>query len=330
MTSHRNVLILFLILSLSFLGGCSYFGFGQAALPPPTEVATATPRATPAAAMPVVEEVAETEAVVEVEVTDEPEPPAEMVVETAEVMTPTNALTSTSSLADEPAPTIERETVAFTANLGLATFSAYRLNVSAVFSGTRLGQPAAGTLKGLFEATRNPEARHWRIEMAGDIVQEFATLGETVELYDINGFIYMQNPQDGSWLGMPGFVVKGLIPQEIYTPEAHIRLPATAELLPGEEVINGAATRRYAFGPEDIVVEGATYDHIEGTIWVALQGNYIVRYEATVSSQQEKLTAGGIELLDSGVVTMVYEVSDVNGVFTISPPAGATGGLFFR
>lgn len=321
MINHQNVVILFLVSSLVFLGGCSYFGFGQADLPPPTEVVTATPSATPAETA---------TAVVEVEATDEPEPPAEVVVESTEVMTPTNVLTSASDLASEPAPIIERETVAFTANLGLVTFSAYRLNVSAVFSGTRQGQPAAGSLEGLFEVTRNPEARHWRIEMAGDIVQEFASLGQTVELYDINGFIYMQNPQDGSWLGMPGFVVKGLIPQEIYTPEDHIRLPATVELLPGEEVFNGVATRRYTFGPQDIVVEGATYDHIEGTIWVALQGDYIVRYEATVSSRQEKLTAGGIELLDSGVVTVVYEVSDVNGAFTISPPAGATGGLFFR
>lgn len=339
MTKSKSLLSLLLILLALFIGGCNYsFGFASATPAAPAVIATAAPVEAPVEVETGVTDAVETDAAIVVESTGEPvaaaaaeaDQSAGIVVETTGVITATEPYTNSGNLSGELVPTVKEEKVEFTAGLGLATFSAYRLNFSAVFSGTRQGQPAAGSLNGLFEVTRNPEARHWRVELAGDTFSELASFGEVVELYHIGNTIYLQNPQDGAWLGMPAFLVNSLIPPEIYTPEDQISLPATAVPQPGEEIINGVVTRRYTFGPQDIVVEAATYDHIEGTIWVAVEGNYVVRYEATVSGQQQKLAVSGMELLDSGVATMVYEVSDVNGALTISPPAGAAGGFFFR
>ena len=131
-----------------------------------------------------------------------------------------------------------------------------------------------------------------------------------------------------------------MLPGGVPTPEESIEVPVSAVLQPGTEMINGVVTQRYAFGPDDLADElEAKYDHVEGTIWVAVEGDYIAEYEATVSGQFAdvvveaeaksgqfgNLLGGDLSLIDEGTITMRYELLDANDSFTIAPPAGVGG-----
>ena len=108
-------------------------------------------------------------------------------------------------------------------------------------------------------------------------------------------------------------------------PEKSIDLPATAVLQPGEEVVNGVVTQRYTFGLDDLADSGTQYEAVKGTVWVAVDGDYVVKYESTITGEFDNLSAGSMDLMDQGTIVMSYEVSDVNGDFSIQPPTDAQG-----
>jgi hypothetical protein len=215
------------------------------------------------------------------------------------------------------------EAVTFTAETGLGDFSTYKMSFATEFDGTRDGQPTQGNLGGLLEITKNPAAQHWQINMGGNAFSNLSLLGGGMEMYDVDNTIYIQNPGDGSWIGMPAMLVQSMLPSEMYNPEDNIDLPATAILQPGEESVNGVLTQRYTFGKNDLSGDISKLDEVEGTVWVAVDGNYVVKYEAVVTGEFDNLTAGDMTVLDEGTINMMYEVTDVDGDFTISPPAGA-------
>jgi len=240
-------------------------------------------------------------------------------------ITDTDADTVVSEATDEGSTLAETAAVPFTATTGLDTFSAYRMNFLTDFDGSRKGQATQGTMNGLLEITRKPQAKHWQMNMSGDTFGELSTLG-SMELYDFGKMMYIQNPLDATWLGVPADLVKTMLPvpiDDMYRPEESIDLPATAVLQPGEEVVNGVVTQRYTFGPDDLA--DTRYEAVEGTIWVAVDGDYVVKYESTVTGEFDNLSAGGMDLMDKGTIVMSYEISDVNGDFSIQPPADAQG-----
>jgi len=224
----------------------------------------------------------------------------------------------------EPANVEPAKSEPFTATTGLADFSAYRLKFATEFDGTRAGQPAAGTLNGAFEVTKPQNAQHWKLEMTGDVFQELAVLGGSMELYNIADTIYIQNPGDNSWIGIPAMLVESMLPAEMYNPEDSIELPANATRQPGTEMVNGVESVRYTFGKDDLSGDTANLESVEGTVWVAAGSGTVVRYQAKMTGTFTDLTAGGIKLLDEGTITMRYDVTDTNGDFSIRPPEGAT------
>ena len=164
------------------------------------------------------------------------------------------------------------------------------------------------------------------MKMSGDTFGDLAALG-SVELYDFGNLMYIQNPMDGTWLGVPAELVKTMLPvpiDDMYRPEENIDLPITAVPQPGQEVINGITTQRYTFGRNDLA-QGAQYEAVDGTVWVAVDGDYVVKYEATISGKFDNLSAGGMDLMDEGTIVMSYNITDANSDFTIQPPAGAQG-----
>lgn len=210
----------------------------------------------------------------------------------------------------------------FTATVGLDTFSTYHMDFSSEFEGTRQGQPTSGELSGFLEVTKNPAAQHLLVKMTGETFQSFAPLGE-LEIIDLGSTFYLKSPQDGQWLGIPAFFVKTMLPDGMYNPEDSIDLPATAVPQPGTELVNGVLTRRFTFDQADLGEVAANYENAAGTIWVAVDGNYVVKYEATLTGQHSNLTAANVTLLDEGTITMRYELSEVNGNLVVTPPDGA-------
>jgi hypothetical protein len=239
------------------------------------------------------------------------------------------------------AATNQGEPEPFTATTGLEQFSSYRLNFTGEVDGTKDGQPSSGSLAGFLDVTNYPKAQHLRVDVDGDTFSTLAPLG-TIEVYDVDNTFYIQNPQDGSWITLPAFLVNTMLPDGVPSPEDSIELPVTAVPRPGREVVNGIVTQRYTFDADDLAVEHQSkYDDVQGTIRVAVDGNYIISYEATVkgqftdavaeakakSGQLDDLLVSDLSFIDEGTVTMRYDLLDVNNNFSIAPPKKA-GGLF--
>jgi hypothetical protein len=216
------------------------------------------------------------------------------------------------------------EAVPFTATAGLERLRSYRMNFEADFDGSQQGRPASGTISGLFEVTKDPSAQHWLINTSGETLRQLVPVG-SIELYSIENTMHFQNPQNGSWMSLPKFLVEGMLPEGISNPEDSIELPQTAVLQPGQEIVNGLATRRYTFGPDDGAVDGASFESVDGTIWVAVEGDFVIKYEADVTGQFEEFAVGGMRFLDEGTLTMMYELNDINGEFTIEAPVQSAG-----
>jgi hypothetical protein len=248
----------------------------EVAIPTPTALATPTATATPTE----VAEIATVEPAAEA--TEDEVQPAGTVEEIE--TPPVDESPATSE--PEPALPVTLASEPFTATIGLDSFAAYRVDVSSAFTGTLKGEPTSGDIVGLLEATKNPEARHLRVEMNGETLKTLSPLG-VIEIYDIGDTFYLQNPTDGT------------------------------------ETINGVATRRYIFGPDDLTGGSANYDEVDGTIWVATEGNYVVRFEASLSGRHDNLAVSGTTLLDEGTITMRYDLSEVNGDLSIERPADA-------
>lgn len=213
--------------------------------------------------------------------------------------------------------------VPFTATTGLDEFSAYRMNYTVSFDGTRGRQPTSGIAEGTLEATNNPDAQHLQTTLAGEAFRQLGVLG-TMELYHVNDSIYFQDLQDGTWTGVPERLVNRFLPDGVPAPEDYVVLPDSAVRQPGRKIVNGVVAQRYTFDRNDLT-EARNYDDAEGTIWVASNGDYIVRYEATLSGRHENLAAGGVGLIDEGTISIMYELSDVNDSLNIEAPRGAKG-----
>jgi hypothetical protein len=213
--------------------------------------------------------------------------------------------------------------IPFTATTGLDRLPVYHMDFTVKFDGTREGRPTSGDMAGTLEATNDPDAQHLKATLKGPTASQFG-LPETVELYQVNDAVYFKNPQDGAWIGVPGRMVSRYLPDGIPTPEDYVELPVTAVRQPGRRTVNGVVTQRYTFGRDDLA-DGRNYTDAEGTIWVAVDGNYVVRYEATFSGRHEKLAVGGVQLMDNGTISVVYELSHVADDLVIKAPQGARG-----
>jgi hypothetical protein len=245
-------------------------------------------------------------------------------VEGADETLPTEHEITTSQDSSDEATLVSRgRALPFTATTGLDDFSAYRMDYTVSFDGTRGRQPMSGIAEGTLEATKRPAAKHVQATLAGDAFRQLGVLG-TMDLYHVNDTIYFQDPQDGAWTGVPERLVSRFLPDGIPAPEDYVVLPERAVRQTGRSVVNGVVAQRYTFERDDLP-DARNYDDAEGTIWVASNGDYIVRYEATFSGRHENLAAGGVELMDEGTIAITYELSDVNDSLNIEAPKGARG-----
>ena len=245
-------------------------------------------------------------------------------LEGADEIIPTELEIATSEdSSDEGTLPNQGRAVSFTATTGLDEFSAYRMDYTVSFDGTRGRQPMSGIAEGTLEATNSPYAQHLRATLAGDAFRQLGVLG-TMELYHVDDTIYFQDPQDGVWTGVPERLVNRFLPDGMPAPEDYVVLPDSAVRQPGRSIVNGIVTQRYTFDLDDLA-DDRNYGGAEGTIWVASDGDYIVRYEATFSGRHENLAAGGVELMDKGTISILYELSDVNDSLNIEAPKGARG-----
>lgn len=297
-----------IILLLLFTAACGSEDENESAVTEsqaPAEAAPAEPAETAA------ENATETEASVETEPTEEAS--AAMAEATEE---PTAEPASTEEAAAVESASTEETDLSIVP--GLEDFSSYRVSFTMDFDGTSGDQPAVGTVDMLLEVTKEPPARHLSMSMSGSTVEQIGGENET-ELYEVEDTFYLYNSAMGEqWISMPNTESEAFT-QGFFAPDEDLDLPESANCESEPATINGVLARKCIFDATDLEeTTEATYESIEGEVWLAVDGNYVVKYVANIEGFEPGEMEAGI--FDFGSVKMQYELMDANGDFTITLP----------
>ncbi len=116
---------------------------------------------------------------------------------------------------------------------------------------------------------------------------------------------------DEQWMEVSGEEISTFDDMLLTLDSATAGLTGDARLV-GQEEVNGVATRRYSFDESIMGQALGVYSKIKGDVWVAVDGDYVVRYAFTAED-------------DEATYQWSWEVYDINAPFTIEPPAEAQG-----
>lgn len=235
------------------------------------------------------------------------EPPVEEDIEQTQAETPT----------PEPA---EPESQPLAATVGMEQFDSFRANMFLEFTGAKGESTGDKTTDQrqdyLIEATKNPRVRHQIITIKS---QGAVQTDSTSESFFVDDVTYTKSV--GNWIAQPKLM--GL--SQFANPETFVSLPETAICGDQPEDVNGVSAIKCTFTEQDNVSKGLDAATIQGTVWVAQNGNYVVKYE--LEAQQVNLKgafSGGYEQFST--YNLGYELVDANSSdINISLPAEAQG-----
>jgi len=249
------------------------------------------------------------------EVTATPVPAEETVVEEVE------AVEETQTEPEQEASTSE----AFSGVSGLGQLSSYRVNFIMAFDGESGGQPSKGRIEMTLEETQEPPARHLVMTMEGDTVEEVGGTN-AMDIYMMGDTLYMKNEAMGdSWISFSGGEAESF-EQGFFAPDEQLEMPDTANCS-GTETVNGVEAKHCRFTEKDITDDTVAMESLQGDVWVAVDGNYIVKYTMTATGYGSGTDEEG--QFGYGNVSFEYNLSDANGDFTITlpPEAENAGGV---
>jgi hypothetical protein len=242
-------------------------------------------------------------------------PPAEAPAGGEEAASPTEA--PPGEEASEPpgggAETEEEEEISLSSVTGgLQGLDSYRSHLKMAFEGTADGEAESGVYEMDVETVRDPFAQ--RIVIQGGFVGdgfESVQIGDRRYVVFGEGQCISSSTDEGDAMDA-----------EVFEPDDVIGGLENARRVRPDERVNGIPCRHYAF--DETNVAWGAFTHAEGEMWVAVDGEYVVKY--TLQADGENPITGD----DAGHVEWEYEIRDVNEPVTIEPPAGcdATEGEF--
>lgn len=233
------------------------------------------------------------------------EPPVEEDIEQTQAETPT----------PEPAGP---QSGPFSGTIGLEQFDSYRVSVLLEFTGARGESTGDATTDEtqdvLLEVNKNSQA--WRqvtkIKAQGGIQADAEN-----ESFYINDVTYTKTL--GNWIAQDGLLGRS----QFSNPGLYAPLPDTAACNAQPEEVNGVSAIRCSFTEADNVaksLEGA--ESIQGDVWIAAEGNYVVRYQLKAQNLQLKGLFSGFTEFET--YNIDYELLDTNNV-AVELPAEAQG-----
>jgi hypothetical protein len=238
-----------------------------------------------------------------------PVPAAETVIADVETIEPT-----------QPEPAAEESTSQeFAAVSGLDSLSSYRVNFMMEFDGESDGQPNQGTIEMTMEKTKEPPASHMKMAMEGATVEDVGGLN-AMEIYQIGDTVYLKNEVMGdSWYSFSGGEAESF-EEGFFAPDEQLEMPKTATCT-GTENVNGVEAKHCRFTEKDVDSKDATIESLQGDVWVAVDGGYIVKYTMTATGYES--TSEGDDLFGFGNVKFEYNLTDANDDLTITLPPEA-------
>jgi hypothetical protein len=132
---------------------------------------------------------------------------------------------------------------------------------------------------------------------------------------------YLSLGDETGWLALPNDS-EDSITDEFMSYQDFVDLPEKAKrkLLP--ENVNGVMAWHYVIDKDDLEEELGTYDDMSADVWIAVDGGYMVKMDITMSGSfnTEDLSD---QPIDEGTMSIVFNMHDVNGDFTIDLPPEA-------
>jgi hypothetical protein len=215
-------------------------------------------------------------------------------------------LTIEREIAYGPGPFIYTDTKA-----GLSELPSYQAVLTLTFEGTRDGQLQRWSKTYTILATKDPQARQLTIEKTVD-----SSNLDPVVLAEMNGTAYERRGENAC-SATPLQAENSL--GERLEPASFLTYVIGAEEA-GSETVNGVAAHHYTFDQRALGEESITES--TGEIWVASQGNYIVKYLLT---RKGKADYFGEEI--EGTLTLDYQLADPTQPVTIQLPEDCPPGL---
>jgi hypothetical protein len=213
----------------------------------------------------------------------------------------------------------EPEVTEFPGVLGVEEFDSYQANIVLEFTGATgeaFGDDVIDQRQETFlEVIREPET--WRQVSSIQSTGAF-DVDTTTEYYYIDDIAYTL--ASGTWIAQEGLLGR----VQFSHPSLTAPLPETALCDSETETINGVSVIHCSFTEADNVADSLDAAVINGDVWIAEDGNYVMKY--VLNAEQLDLKgafSGGYEYFDT--YTIDYELDNVNGDFTIDLPAEAQG-----
>jgi hypothetical protein len=206
-----------------------------------------------------------------------------------------------------------------------STLTSYRAEYSITFDGFSGAESIQGTIGFILELTSEPPAQHVVMHLEGlDLDLEGLT---SIEIFIVDGVTYTNFGDEGGWMTFPGSALDEMT--EAFTfPQDILDLPPTAsrKLLP--ERVNGVSAWHYELDENDFADDSADFEALQADAWVAVDGGFLVKLDATLSGAYTGTTIQD-QFLDEGTIQMVFNMLDVNQPFTIELPPEAADAIDF-
>lgn len=188
---------------------------------------------------------------------------------------------------------------------GLQNLDSYRSHFLMTFDGSTEGETEHWIMEMSMEYAREPFAQ--RIVVQGGEIG----LGEGFESVQIGDQQYVVFGEDQCISSSAD--AGDATDMEIFEPDDIIGGLENARRIQPDEQVNDILCRHYAF--DETSVGWAAFTHAEGEVWIAVDGEYVVKY---ILEAEGKDPASQEE----GHIEWEYEIRDVNQPVTIEPPAG--------
>ena len=203
----------------------------------------------------------------------------------------------------------------------------FRSSMTLSWQGTMTdGTEVAQSMTILVEYVREPLAEH--VTMSGDFpgMEDMGIeSGQALEMYVVEGTMYMN--LFGSWLQVPA--------EEGGLDVDEMAFSATEDMLgdlekanyEGQTTYNGVKVKHYTFDQKsfelDDLPDGMEIDEASGNIYVAVEGDYVVHMDMTLSGDNVEVPSGQGETLQNGSLTVTMDLTDINQPITIELPPEA-------
>jgi len=198
---------------------------------------------------------------------------------------------------------------------GLAVLKSYKSSYILKFDGKGAdGQPATGTMEAREDYTQEPKAQRVALTSSG-FEDEPGAQGGTFEIVTIGDMSYMvtQDADGKQSCVSVSASESSQIEQGMFSSNMLGGISGAKYV--GRDTVNDIKTKHYTWKEGGLT--GLGFTSAKGEVWMAEDGNYVVKYTAEATGKGTLFGTSEKE----GTLTIEYNLTDANASFTIERPA---------